>query len=104
MTGHWRSVQAEGAARAGIFHDARALGNLGDLPLAVVTAGQGASSGWAGLQAELAQLSSNSVHVVIEDAQHASLAFNEAHARETSAAIRAVVEAAMSGRLLSDRQ
>ncbi len=98
---HWRSAQAEGAAREGIYRDAQALGDLGDLPLAVVTAGQGASSGWAGLQAELAQLSSNSVHVVVEDAQHSSLAFNEAHGRETSAAIRAVVEAAATGQSLA---
>jgi pimeloyl-ACP methyl ester carboxylesterase len=98
---HWRSAQAEGAARAGIYHDAQALGDLGDLPLAVVTAGHGESSGWRGMQEELAQLSSNSLHVVVEDAQHASLAFNETHAQQTSAAIRAVVTAAATGQTLA---
>jgi pimeloyl-ACP methyl ester carboxylesterase len=98
---HWRSVRAETIAGEGIFRDAQTLGDLGALPLAVVTAGQGGASGWAGLQAELAQLSSNSMHVVVEDAQHASLAFNEAHARETSAAIRAVIEAVTTGQPLA---
>ena len=95
---HWRSNLAEMTAAPGIYEEAQTLGALGSMPLAVISAGQNQTTGWSELQAELPELSSNSSHVIVEDAAHASLAFNEAHARETSAAILAVVEAVKAGR------
>src|SRR5215203_2997488 len=43
----------------------RSTGSLGDKPLAVVSAGE-QSSGWLEMQGELASLSSNSIHHVVE--------------------------------------
>ena len=94
---HWESNLGEMTALRGIYEEAKALGALGAIPLVVVSAGQNQTTGWSELQAELPELSSNSSHVIVEDASHVSLAFSEAHARETSAAILAVVEAARTG-------
>jgi pimeloyl-ACP methyl ester carboxylesterase len=85
------SQRAEVIAAPQIFAESRALPGLGDLPLAVVTAGTGASDHWLELQDELAALSSNSTHVNIAEATHASLAFHPEHARETSQAILDVI-------------
>jgi pimeloyl-ACP methyl ester carboxylesterase len=100
--GHWRSVAAENDAALQIFQDGQALGDLGDLPLAIISAGQNQPDGWTELQSDLAGLSTNSVHITVKEAGHASLAFNEEHARETATAILAVVEAAHSGRPLGE--
>ena len=56
---------------------------------------------FAGLHAELAALSSNSVHRVVAGASHASLVLEADHAAQTTAAIRDVVEAVRSGRPLT---
>lgn len=95
--GHWTSNLQELDGSEAIFEDAQQLGDLGDLPLAVVTAGTANPPGWQEMQAELAQLSTNSKQVIVDDAIHASLAFNEAHAEATSSAILEVVEAAFTG-------
>jgi len=71
--------------------------DLGDLPVAVVTAGHEVFDGWHELQDDLAGLSTNSLHVVVDEADHASLAFHPVHARETVAAILQVVIAARDG-------
>lgn len=94
---HWNSNLAETTTAWEIYQDAQTLGSLGTMPLVVLSAGQNQVAGWPELQAELAGLSSNSSHKLVEDATHASLAFNEGHAAETSAAILAVVEAAATG-------
>lgn len=71
--------------------------DLGDLPIAVVTAGSEAFDGWRQLQDELAVLSTNSLHMVVSEADHASLVFDPVHARKTAAAILQVVAAARDG-------
>jgi pimeloyl-ACP methyl ester carboxylesterase len=71
----------------------RDAGSLGDKPLAVVSAGK-QSPAWLELQDELAALSSNSTYRVVEGATHLSLLYDPDDARETSAAIVEVVEAA----------
>jgi pimeloyl-ACP methyl ester carboxylesterase len=67
---------------------------LGDLPLAVVTAGVGAAEwpGWADLQAELAALSSRSTRQTVAGAAHLNLVTHEQFARSVTEAIRALVE------------
>jgi hypothetical protein len=79
---------------------ARSLRSLGDKPLAVVSAGK-QSSDWLKLQDELAALSSDSVHRVVEGATHASLLCDRSDARATSAAILEVVRAVRSDRPLA---
>src|SRR5262249_53919153 len=73
---HWDSQQAGIRAARSFYAEAHSLGNLGDLPLVVITAGDNPTVGWDELQVELAALSSNSVHLTVEGATHESLAFN----------------------------
>jgi hypothetical protein len=88
----------------------RATGALGSRPLAVLTATDhghppetAAHMGqfWRGLQDELAALSSNSVHRIIEGATHTSLVNDRLHAGATSDAIRQMVEAVRTGQPLA---
>jgi pimeloyl-ACP methyl ester carboxylesterase len=67
------------------------LDGLGDLPLAVVSAGTGTQAGWSADQARLATLSSRSDHRTIPHATHASLVEEPRDAARSAAAIREVV-------------
>jgi len=69
-----------------------AVGDLGDMPLAVVSAGK-SDPAWLALQNELAALSSNSRHHVLSGATHSSVVDEAADAQATSAAIIEVVDA-----------
>ncbi len=70
------------------------------MPLMVISAAKQPAD-WFELQKELATLSSESVHKVIERSTHLSLAFDEADAQATSAAILEVVEAVRNDQPLS---
>jgi pimeloyl-ACP methyl ester carboxylesterase len=70
----------------------RRTGSLGDKPLEVITADEQSSS-WLEMQEELAALSSNSIHRVVEGATHESLLYDKHDSQVTSAAILEVVEA-----------
>ena len=96
---YYASQRAELLNARAIYAQAHALGNLGNLPLAVVSA---SSNPWPELQADLARLSSNHTHVVVDGASHQSLAFNQRDASQTGAAIRWVVEAARDGAPLAE--
>jgi pimeloyl-ACP methyl ester carboxylesterase len=67
-------------------------GSLGNKPLAVVTAGKSEPS-WLKRQDDLATISSNSMHRVVEGATHTSVVYERSDAQATSAAIVEVVEA-----------
>ncbi|HMN30786.1 MAG TPA: alpha/beta fold hydrolase [Caldilineaceae bacterium] len=97
---YFTSQRAEVRAAPSIYAAAGALGSLGDLPLVVLSAGSNQPPFWAGLQDELAALSSNSRHITNAQATHQSLAFNEGDALITSRQILAVVEAVVSGQSL----
>lgn len=71
---------------------AGALEDLGDLPLVVLTADRGNAAGWEEAQDELATLSTNSRHLVVPGATHASLVEDEEHAAAVGSAILDVVE------------
>jgi pimeloyl-ACP methyl ester carboxylesterase len=94
---HWRAEAASLASLEVIFRQAQDLDGLGSLPLAVVTAGRNDLNGWTSLQSDLAALSTESVHVVIDDATHASLAFDPAHAARVAAVILEVASRASRG-------
>lgn len=84
-----------------IYTAAQSLGSLGDLPLFVISQGKNPPAGWSELQAELALLSSDSLHVTLPEATHASLALDKEDAAKTSHGILQVVEAAHNGEPLS---
>src|SRR5215212_6637972 len=75
-------------------------GSIGNKPLAVVTAGKSEPS-WLKLQDDLATLSSNSIHRVVEGATHTSLLYDRSDAQATSAAIVEVVGAVRNDRPLA---
>src|SRR5215210_780804 len=70
----------------------RSMGSLGDKPLAVITASK-QSSDWLEMQDELAALSTNSIHPVVERATHESLLYDKGDSQVTSATIEQVVDA-----------
>lgn len=79
---------------------AAALRDFADKPLFVLTAGSGSDAAWMATQDELAGLSTNSAHRVIEGATHTDLVFDEQAAAATSQAILDVVASVRSGRKL----
>lgn len=99
---YFESQIAEVVAGRSIFADGQKLGDLGDLPLIVLTQGSGATAGWLELQNELASLSTNSLHIRVDGATHASLAFNPEHAQAVSDAILKVVKVVRSGERLTE--
>ena len=94
---YFLSQQAESNAGVSLYTDGQKLGNLGNLPLAVISAGQNTPLGWAELQNDLASLSTNSVHITLPNATHVSLAFNQNDALKVSNAILQIVDAVQTG-------
>ena len=78
----------------------RGLRSLDDKPLAIVSAGT-QEPGWLDLQDDLATLSSNSTHRVVEGATHTSVLDDRSDAQATSAAIVKVVAAVRNDRSLA---
>src|SRR5215216_1022756 len=84
----------------------RRTGSLGDKPLAVITAGEQSAGSfriWLEMQDELAALSTNSIHRVIEGATHESLLYEKGDSQASSAAIEQVVEAARKDQPLTGK-
>jgi pimeloyl-ACP methyl ester carboxylesterase len=71
---------------------------LGNLPLAVVTAGRDYQTGWLVHQDALASLSTNTVHRIVAGSTHTSLINDPADATQSSRAIRDIVRAARTSR------
>jgi pimeloyl-ACP methyl ester carboxylesterase len=88
-----RSLRDEFAELPTALKQAQALTSLGDKPLIVITAGKGAQDGWLPLQDEMATLSTNSLHRVLPEVEHASLVEDQGNAALSSQAIHDVVEA-----------
>jgi len=78
-------------------HEASSLTDFGAKPLVVLTAGSGSSASWLGAQDELAMLSTNSSHRVIDGATHQDLIVSEDSSSATTRAILDVVASVRSG-------
>jgi pimeloyl-ACP methyl ester carboxylesterase len=76
---------------------AAALTSIGNRPLIVVTAVQGAQAGWIPLQDAMAGLSTNSAHRVLPDVDHDGLIHSKAGAAQSSQAIIDVVASVRTG-------
>jgi pimeloyl-ACP methyl ester carboxylesterase len=102
-TSFWDTVETESRAILDTMTQARQAGNLGDLPVLVVTAGEneGVDGQWTVYQDELTTLSADSVHQVVEGAGHADLWLNPEHSQVSSAAILQLVKAVRMGERLS---
>jgi len=88
------------AGRA-IWSDASKLGDLGDLPLMVISRGLNLDHDWIEYQNELAALSTDNQYILIEGANHTGLVFNPDHAQVVNRAILQVVDAVQTGARLS---
>jgi pimeloyl-ACP methyl ester carboxylesterase len=91
-TQQWVTTVEEFGATPETSAQVRSMGSLGDEPLAVITAGQ-QTPDWLEMQDELAALSPNSIHRVVDGATHESLLYDKGDSQVTSAAIEQVVEA-----------
>jgi pimeloyl-ACP methyl ester carboxylesterase len=78
----------------------RSMGTLDAKPLAVISAGT-QSADWLEMQEELAALSSESIHRVVNGATHESLLYDEGDSQVTSVAIEQVVKAVRTDRPLT---
>ncbi|HEY4990924.1 MAG TPA: hypothetical protein VII33_02440, partial [Nakamurella sp.] len=99
--GQARSQRDELAMVPTVMAHARAVTDLGDLPLYVLTAPVDAQTGWLASQMDLAALSDNSVHLVVAGASHESLLDNQPDAAVSGQAILRVVDAARTGTALT---
>ena len=97
---HARSQRDEWAMAPALMRQAQALTTLGDRPLVVVTAAQGAMDGWLPLQDDFARLSTNCDHRVLQDASHESLVMSRSGAAHAARAIHDVVEAVRTSTVL----
>ena len=79
---------------------AASLGDFGDKPLVVLTAGSGSDAEWKAAQDDLASLSTDSAHRVVDGASHGEMTLDEDAAAATSQAILDVVSSVRSGRPL----
>ena len=79
---------------------AAALDDFATKPLVVLTAGSGSDADWSAAQDELATLSTNSAHLVVQGATHASMISDEEDAAATTQAILDVVSSVRSSALL----
>lgn len=98
-TQDWDAQADEFFATMDLDNEVRAAGSLGNLPLFILTATDHGGpvdmeQTWQGLQNELAQLSTNSAHKVLDGARHESLWADPKFASESVAAILKVVDAA----------
>jgi pimeloyl-ACP methyl ester carboxylesterase len=78
------------------IEQAAALRDFADKPLIVLTAGSGHDAAWSAAQNQMARLSTNSVHRVIDGATHEDLIANQEDAAATSQAILDVVSSVRS--------
>jgi pimeloyl-ACP methyl ester carboxylesterase len=108
MEAFWSTPQyfeAQGAeivAGHEIWADALNLKRLGDLPLMVVSRGLNLDYEWNKYQDDLANLSSNSVHITVEGANHGALVFDPEYAHLVSDAILQLVGAVRTGKRLGE--
>jgi pimeloyl-ACP methyl ester carboxylesterase len=92
-TAQTRAFVRDAKAMPRQLNEAAKLKSLGSRPLGVVTAAAGSHADWAADQDALAKLSTKSIHRTIPGSTHGSLIQDEAHAAESSRAIRDIVEA-----------
>lgn len=96
MPSHYRSLRDEVLELQSALTQSQALTSLDNKPLIVVTAVKDAEEGWMPLQDEMLNLSTNSVHMVIQNATHTSLTEDKTESGISSQAILDVVDAVRS--------
>jgi pimeloyl-ACP methyl ester carboxylesterase len=98
---NFRSTIDEYLQAAASVNQAASLGDFADKPLVVLTAGRGNDAAWAAAQNDLATLSGNGVHRIVDGADHQALVSDEKHAAATTQAILDVVSSVRDSRPLA---
>jgi pimeloyl-ACP methyl ester carboxylesterase len=83
---HLRTMLREAAAWSALCAQARRCASMGTLPLLVVSAGQ-MEPGWLELQGELPALSTDSMRVMVEGANHDTLIMVRPYAEQAAEAV-----------------
>jgi pimeloyl-ACP methyl ester carboxylesterase len=101
-TKDWDAQTAEFLASLATTTQVRESGSLDDIPLFVLTATEHGTPPneeqlWQGWQVDLASLSTNSLHQIVEGADHDSFWRDPEMVKVTNAAILQIVEAARTG-------
>lgn len=99
---YFETQDAEIRAGRSIWANALELGSLGDMPLMVVSRGINLDYEWNKYQSDLATLSTNSHHIMIDGANHGALVFDQKYARMVNDAILQVVDVVRGGTQLGD--
>jgi pimeloyl-ACP methyl ester carboxylesterase len=107
---HFATLDALMAATPATYAQVRNIGPVSSMPLVVISANTAWLSTAAGaddarrrmneLHSELARLSTNGQHRIVDNATHGSLVHDREHAQATLAAIEAVLSAVQTGRPL----
>jgi pimeloyl-ACP methyl ester carboxylesterase len=84
---HFQSTIDEYLHATSSMDQASSLGDFANKPLVVLTAGSGSDAAWSAALDDLATLSPNSVHRVIDGATHNQLIMDESDAAATTQAI-----------------
>ena len=87
------------------YQQEREVTSLGSIPLIVVSATPDDETRrvWTEINGELARLSTNSIHRLMQGATHSGLLWKSEHAQVTVDAIKQVIEAARTGQPLARR-
>jgi pimeloyl-ACP methyl ester carboxylesterase len=92
------AMKAEAVALLSVCRDSRALADLGDKPLVVLSASKTIAEGFpVALHEQLARCSTRGVHRIVPDASHSGLVLKPASAEASLAAILEVVRDVRSG-------
>jgi pimeloyl-ACP methyl ester carboxylesterase len=105
-TRYWRLLLDHGRAMPQTLAQEREVTSLGSMPLIVVSAtapDDETRRVWTEINGELAALSINGVHRVVQGATHESLVWKSADAQVTIDSIRQVLDAARTGQPLVTR-
>jgi len=108
---HWATLSALIESTSVTYDEVRGTGALGDMPLVVISA----NTAWFTkgdpadkartilntLHDEIAQLSTNNLHVIVDGATHGSLVLNQDDAHQVVIAIEAVLSAIETGQPLT---
>lgn len=108
---HWATLSALIESTSATYDEVRETGALGDIPLVVISA----NTAWFTkgdpadkartilntLHDEIAQLSTNHLHIIVDGATHGSLVLNQDDAHQVVMAIEAVLSAIETGQPLT---
>jgi pimeloyl-ACP methyl ester carboxylesterase len=103
-TKYFQAILDQYRALPQTYRQEREVTSLGSIPLIVVSAttpDDETRRVWTEINGELAQLSTNSVHRVMQGATHSGLLWKSEHAQVTIDAIQQVIEAARTGQPLA---